>query len=79
MNVADSYKPGEKWWVCHGGWDTSGLTPQPIECEKNWLSKPFNTKAEAEAYRDTLLNPHSCPGCGQPTPTNGHYTVLQPV
>lgn len=53
--------PIEKWGVYHN------------DCRNNWY-KEFKTQGEANSYWESST-PSICPGCGEPTPDNGHYTV----
>lgn len=60
--------PDGKWWVFHVG------------CSQDWRSEPFDTKEQAEEYRDTLVDSsNSCPGCDGPTPDANNYTVVRIV
>ncbi len=54
-----------KWWVSH------------VECNTGWFAGPFNTQQEAEIYRDSLISPDSCPGCGTATPDRSNYDISQ--
>ena len=58
----------KRWWLWHK------------ECTREfaWFAGPFNSKPEAEKFRDEkLLNGPHCPGCGEPTPTKNDYDIGQ--
>jgi hypothetical protein len=55
----------KKWWVSH------------VSCETGWSAGPFDTEEDAGNFRDTLISPDSCPGCGRPTPNSADYSIAQ--
>ena len=58
--------PGQnKWWVRH------------VKCAVNWSAGPFETETDANNFRDTLISPDSCPGCGKATPEAADYNISQ--
>jgi hypothetical protein len=54
-----------KWWVSH------------VNCMTGFTAGPFDTQADAERFRDSLVSPDSCPACGRPTPEATDYSIGQ--
>ncbi len=58
-----------RWWLWHN--------VVLCKCEYAWYAGPFDTEPDAEKFRDTLVHPTSCPGCGIGTPDKGDYDIGQ--
>lgn len=55
------------WYVFHNA------------CQKHWCRGNYPNENEADQEVPNLVSGGTgkCPGCQQPTPHNGHYTVRQ--
>ena len=71
LNVPNPQNPQGMWfWVYH----VEALCKNDVA----WYAGPFDTEPEAVTFRDNkLVDVHSCPGCGEPTPQSTDYIITQ--
>jgi len=71
LNIPAMLGGQARWWV----WHKENLCTN--QTGYAWFAGPFNTEADAKRFRDKLLSPLSCPGCGRGTPNAGDYNIGQ--
>ena len=67
LEIPDNLGGRQWWWVWHD--------INMCMCEYAWFSGPFDSEVIAIEFRDTLIHPTSCPGCGVGTPNANDYHI----